>query len=158
MVGDAPPEHRRLPVDDRKRPRGRRLGPRIAAQPPMSKETERDDRIRQLLDRLADQLIERILDSQPSIREGRVMTVGPPPYRRLDCDARALAYIRSRPRKVAVRVDISGLWVVSARCPLQISSASGAALLLRSYRDIQPAVDFLDQIVAATRAAERSAA
>ena len=124
----------------------------------MTRESERDERVRFLLDKLANELINRIIQAQPTIREGEVMTVGPPPYRRLDCDGRALAYIRSRPRKIAVRIDISGLWLVSSQCSLQIPSASGAALLVRTYRDIHKAVRFLDKIVIATQKAYQNAA
>jgi hypothetical protein len=46
------------------------------------------------------------------VSEGIVMTEGPPAYRRLDADKRALAYVRVRSRRVAVRVDVSGLWAL----------------------------------------------
>ncbi|MBX2810410.1 MAG: hypothetical protein KTR25_01310 [Myxococcales bacterium] len=124
----------------------------------MTKETERDERIRRLLDQLGSELISRIIGNQSAITEGQVMTVGPPPYRRLDCDGRALAYIRSRPRKVSVRVDVSGLWVAPSSCTLQIPSASGIALLIQTYKDIEPAVAFLDQVVSTTRAIHARAA
>lgn len=124
----------------------------------MLNETYREERIRSLLERLSAMLITRVLDDEPSIEEGSVLSAGPPPYRRLDCDGRALAYVRARPRKVAVRIDLSGLWVVPGRSALQVPSATGAALFVRSIGDIELAVHFLRAAVHATRAAERSAA
>lgn len=122
----------------------------------MSREREREERIRRLLDQLRDELIERIRTAIPAVEEGQVMTVGPPPYKRLDCDGRALAYLRSRPRKVSVRMDLSGLWVVEGPSPLQIPSAAGAALLVRTYKDIEPAIEFVASVIDTTRKAERA--
>lgn len=124
----------------------------------MTQESYREERMRRLLDRLADRLIRDALRSNPSISEGAVMTEGPPAYRRLDCDGRALAYVRSRPRKGAVRIDLSGLWVVSRPCRLQIPSASGAALIVRSQGEIPDVTRFLCEAIMATRATRRSAA
>lgn len=124
----------------------------------MTHEPERDKRIRRLLDRLAEELIQRILETYETVQEGKVMTVGPPPYRRLDCDGRALAYIRSRPRKISVRMDVSGLWLTTFKSPLQVPSASGVAILIRSYKDLDEAVAFLGKIIKATHDAEKRVA
>ena len=70
--------------------------------------------IQKNLEELRTQLIAKLLESSTDLSEGTVMTMGPPPYRRIDCNGRAVAYVRTRPRKQAVRVDISGLWVI---CP-----------------------------------------
>jgi hypothetical protein len=87
------------------------------------------------------------------IREGEVMTQGPTPYRRLDCDGRALVYVRQRPRKDLVRVDVSGLWLAPATSSLQIPGAIGAAsLALRTEEDCDKAVEFVRKAVGKTRA------
>ncbi|MBI2372892.1 MAG: hypothetical protein HYV07_02715 [Deltaproteobacteria bacterium] len=105
----------------------------------------------QHLDRLADELIHGVLVEALGIREGIVMTEGPPPYRRLDCDGRALAYVRSRPKKDVVRVDISGLWAAPPPSPLQISTATGTALLLRDRFDVRLAIELIAESVLTTR-------
>lgn len=106
---------------------------------------------------LADSLITEAT-SIGSIREGVVMTVGPTPYRRLDCDGRALAYVRARPKKRAVRIDVSGLWFTPKSCRLSVSGASGAAsLLVSSEQDLSEAVRYLRETVERTRAAQERA-
>ena len=114
---------------------------------------EKTEGLLQTLDRLAGDLIHAVVGGQDDgIREGTVMTVGPPPYRRLDCDGRALAYVRSRPRKRAVRVDVSGVWIPARGSPLMIrSSSSAATLMIRSTSDVREAVDYLVETVARTR-------
>ncbi|MBI4819070.1 MAG: hypothetical protein HY791_22550 [Deltaproteobacteria bacterium] len=107
------------------------------------------------LDKLADELVDRVLDESLGIREGIVMTEGPAPYRRLDCDGRALLYIRSRPKKGAVRVDISGLWIPPTPSGLGVPTATGAAVLLRGIRDVRLAVELIRESVIATRALQR---
>jgi hypothetical protein len=92
-----------------------------------------------------------------SIREGIVMSVGPTPYRRLDCDGRALAYVRTRPKKDAVRVDVPGLWHTPNTSKLQIRASAGRALLARSPEDVAEVVRYLEATVEETRRlAERS--
>ena len=116
-----------------------------------------DSTVTHRLERLAARVIDDLTE-QPTagICEGKVMTVGPPPYRRLDCDSRALAYIRSRPRKRAVRIDISALWDARHECPLRIQSSSSAAtLMLASDLDVDEAVSFIREAVARTRAAHK---
>lgn len=116
---------------------------------------QRETRIRELLDQLADRLIQDILSALPEVREGHVMTIGPPAYRRLDCDGRALAYLRSRPRRLGVRVEISGLWRVSGPSELQVASAAGVALMCRSYGDIDEVIRYLTDVVGSTREPRR---
>ena len=110
----------------------------------------------QNLGELAQELVGIVLERADDIREGIVMTVGPPPYRRLDCDGRALAYIRVRPRKKAVRVDISGLWVARCPSPLRRKTASGSAtLFIRNHGDVVEAARFLLAVVEDTRRLEQ---
>lgn len=91
----------------------------------------------------------------PDIREGVVMTVGPVPYRRLDCDGRALAYVKTRPKKRAVRVDVSGLWTAPPGSRLRIHSSSGATLMVTAETDIGEAIAYLKQTVEVTRSRRR---
>ena len=105
------------------------------------------------LARIADRLIQ-VATTHPDLQEGTVMTVGPLPYRRLDCDGRALAYVRTRPRKRAVRIDVSGLWITPQNCRLRIPSAGGSAtLIVTRYEDLEEAVAFLYEAVDVTRRA-----
>jgi hypothetical protein len=121
--------------------------------------TENERRL--ALTALATELIHELTSIAPDITEGTVMTTGPIPYRRLDCDRRALAYIRTRPRKGMVRVDVSGLWLMPARSRLrEDSSGSGASLILRSAADKDEAISFLLEAIEITRtrlARERAA-
>ena len=94
----------------------------------------------------------------PDLEEGEVLSGGPPPYRRLDCDGRALAYIRPRPRKRAVRVDITGLWRAPRSSPIATPNAGGAAsLLVGNEGDLHDAVRFILATVEGTRRAEARA-
>lgn len=104
------------------------------------------------LDAIGDRLFHVILRlSNGEISEGLVMTPGPPPYRRLDCGPRALAYVRSRPRKGIVRVDVSGLWVTPEHCRLRVPGRGMATLFLRSRDDVPLAARFLIDAVHRTR-------
>ncbi len=106
------------------------------------------------LESLAAELIQTVVSRLEGVREGTVMTVGPAPYRRLDADGRALAYVRVRPRKQAVRIDISGLWRASVPSRLRCASAGGSAtLLLRGRADLAEALEFLGHVLAETREA-----
>ncbi len=108
---------------------------------------------------LAHKLIQGVV-TEPAlgVTEGTVLCTGPAPYRRLDCDGRALAYVRCRPRKRAVRVDVTGLWRAPGRSRLIIPAAGGAAtLLVRSEADLADAVRFLVRAVERTRADAPSA-
>ena len=105
--------------------------------------------LHQTLESIVAALIDRLTRSdEMGISEGTVMTPGPPPYRRLDCGGRALAYIRERPRKRAVRVDLSGLWQPKRPSSLQVESSSGSAsLMIRSLEEIEEAIAFLEEAV-----------
>ncbi|MCK6551771.1 hypothetical protein L6R52_38410 [Myxococcota bacterium] len=102
---------------------------------------------------IADEIVRGTL--APDIREGVVMTVGPVPYRRLDCDGRALAYVKTRPKKRAVRIDVSGLWLAPQGSRLRIRSSTGAALMVTCEDDVGEAIAFLKQTVELTRTRRR---
>ena len=108
------------------------------------------------LQRLLGELIRTTLDLKvEGLREGTVLSAGPPPYRRLDCDGRALAYLRARPRKRAVRIDVTGLWRAPGSNRLRVPNAGGAAsLLVRSEVDVYEAARFLASTVERTRRGE----
>jgi hypothetical protein len=61
---------------------------------------------RSRLEWLAARLIDRVVTVDPGIEEGVVMTLEKTPYRRLDFGGRALCYIRVRPSKKVVRIDL----------------------------------------------------
>lgn len=107
---------------------------------------------------LASALISEVTRTVPGAREGTVMTIGPVPYRRIDADGRALAYVRVRPKRRAVRVDVSGLWQASSPSRLRCPAAGGAATLLVERREQLPeALRFLQRCVEETRAAREAA-
>ena len=97
--------------------------------------------IRARLEELTSQLVEQIESTQTGIQEGVVMTMSRPPYRRLDCEGRALAYVRVRPTKQWVRVDISDLWFPPSSDPL----------IVREEADIPGVVQSLLSVVASWR-------
>jgi hypothetical protein len=93
--------------------------------------------------------LERI---DPDALEGRVMSEGPPPYRRIDLDGRALAYVRARPKRRALRVDVTGLWKGDLPCALKTETATGSAcLIVRTRADVDEAIRFLHESVQRTR-------
>ncbi len=104
---------------------------------------------------IATRLIEGLVNQVDlGIQEGQVRSVGEPSYRRLDCDRRALAYVRIRPKHGFVRVDVSGLWAVPGPTPLLHPRAMGqVVLLLRQKEDVDEALRYLGQAVRATRRA-----
>lgn len=105
---------------------------------------------------LASRFVCALTAACPETEEGVVMTTGPKPYRRIDCDGRALAYLRIRTRRAALRIDVSGLWVVPREHPMRTSTASGAATLyLFSEDDFEEAIAFLEHTISMTRAAHR---
>lgn len=115
---------------------------------------EKQQKVASWLQTLVDRLFERVT-SAPDIPvvEGKVLCAGPVPYRRLDCDGRTLAYVRARPRKRAVRVDVTGLWKAPSRSRLVVPAAGGVAtLLIRSEGDLDDAVRFLRRTVERTLA------
>jgi len=105
------------------------------------------------LDQLREQLVQALLKDNTSLTEGTVMSMGPPPYRRIDCGGRAVAYLRSRPRKRAVRADISGLWVICPQARARAakiiirSATGGASLMITSAEEIDTAVDLISSSV-----------
>lgn len=104
------------------------------------------------LSHLMDILIAEVTREPSPIREGTVMTPGPLPYRRLDCDGRALAYVRARPRKRMIRIDVSGLWVAPRRPEQALPNAGGTvAIAVRSNHDRAAAVGYLTEVVRYTR-------
>lgn len=106
------------------------------------------------LNTMTDALFARLTSSGLGITEGKVMTAGPPPYRRLDCDGRALAYVRRRARKGAVRIDVSGLWNAERPSRIRIPTSNGiATLLVRDAHDLDEAIAFLSDTVERTRRA-----
>jgi hypothetical protein len=109
-------------------------------------------RVAAWLHTLIDRLFDRVVIATGSrISEGRVMCAGPVPYRRLDCQGRTLAYVRARPRKRAVRIDVTGLWKPPRRSRLVVPAAGGVAtLLIRSEGDLDDAVRFLERTVERT--------
>ncbi len=110
--------------------------------------------LRAFLEALANQLVDGASELGLHIKEGVVMTYGPAPYRRLDCDGRALAYIRVRPRKLAVRVDITGLWIVERDNALRrASAASSGTFFIRDVTDADSVVQTLGRTVIETRLA-----
>ena len=118
--------------------------------------------IQKNLEDLRTEFIGRLLNSSANLNEGTVMTMGPPPYRRIDCQGRAVAYIRTRPRKQAVRVDISGLWVISPQVSEKVqrimvrSATGGVSLLLKSKEDIDASVQLISETVMHTQQLENA--
>lgn len=109
-------------------------------------------------DQLIDHLVTEVTRNSDAEEGVVVCTAGPPPYRRLDCDHRALAYIRARPRKRMVRVDLSGLWRAAPECRLAQPVAAGAtALIIRSIDDVPEVVRYLRDTIAGTRSVKRRA-
>lgn len=105
------------------------------------------------LEQLEDLLFAAVTTAGLDIVEGTVMTQGPPPYRRLDCGYRALAYVKCRPQKEAVRIDVSGLWRRPRPSRLQITTASGGTtLMVKNGEDLKEAIEFLKETVLAMRA------
>lgn len=119
------------------------------------------------IEALAERFVSATLIAVGGATEGVVMgaaaTDGHAPYRRLDCDGRALAYVRARAKKRLVRVDISGLWTaptdVGRACsPLFVPAATGISIAIRSDADLKEAVVFMHAVVETTRAAKRDPA
>lgn len=123
----------------------------------MAKKKKAKESLETILGNLTSELIRALLEADLDIQEGKVMTEGDAAYRRLDCDQRALAYLRARPKKKAVRIDVSGLWRTPRSSRLRIPNAGGAAtLLVKSKSDARIAVRFLKETVEKTRRGKRS--
>lgn len=98
---------------------------------------------RRELSRIMDYLVTQAQILVEGVYEGYVNSKAKP-YRRLDCDAKALAYCRLRPRLNGIRVDVSGLWVAPPRCSLSIRGSTGAAsLFIREMSDVPVVINFL---------------
>lgn len=105
---------------------------------------------------LTQAFVTRLQNAFPEIYEGAVMSAGQP-YRRMDCDMRALAYLRERPRRNGLRIDVSGLWYPRGLCALSIPGSVGSAsLMVHSEEEIEPAIWFLVETVQHSRKILRS--
>lgn len=104
-------------------------------------------------DALVALILEALRREVPDAREGRVRTRHPQRYRRLDCDGRALAFLRPRSQAAAgLRVDLTGLWVRPGPWPTEIPGRSGSAsLLVQTTREARAAGKFLAWAVRWTR-------
>ncbi len=110
------------------------------------------DEVRESLEPVAEQLVRLLCGASMGITEGQVMTPGPPPYRRLDCDARALCYIRVRPKKRGVRVDLSGLWFIAGSSRFRIPGSSGmASFMIHDPAHAFELAEYLRDVVHYTR-------
>jgi hypothetical protein len=106
------------------------------------------------LAQLEERLVRGLVSQALGIREGAVMSLsGVMPYRRIDCDGKALCYVRRRPLKGAVRVDVSGLWAKPSASKLELADSSGLTLMVANYDDVKEAIEYLRSVVAATRRA-----
>jgi hypothetical protein len=139
----------------------KRVGPECAIHTDNQEEMMLELKSRRELDAHLEAMVERLVSSLVSkelgIREGTVMSLaGSVPYRRLDCDGRALCYIRCRPQKKAVRIDVSGLWRKPAASKLALHGASGSlTLLVSQMEDVEEAASYLRSVVSGTRALSR---
>jgi hypothetical protein len=112
-----------------------------------------DTRPMRPLGKIANRLLECLYAIEDlGIHEGAVRTARQPSYRRIDCDGRALAYIRVRPKHRCVRVDVSPLWSLPRRSRLEHPRALGrGVLLLRDLDDLAEAIRCLSETVRNTR-------
>jgi hypothetical protein len=105
------------------------------------------------LDELKSYFVRSLLEKNALLTEGTVMSMGPPPYRRVDCIGRAVVYFRTRPRKQVVRADVSGLWVICPKAVVRcaniiVRSATGSAsLVVKSVAQAELAVDLISESV-----------
>lgn len=110
------------------------------------------DAYREELEPIADHFIRYLIDARVGIKEGEVMTPGPPPYRRLDCDARALCYVRVRPKKRGIRVDLSGLWCLAGESRFRVPGSSGmASFMIKDGAHAEELARYLVDVVYFTR-------
>jgi hypothetical protein len=108
--------------------------------------------LRRTLFSLADGLMDRMLASG-MISEGVITTMARRPYRRLDCDGRALAFVRVQPKKREIRVEITDQWVISPVSRLRAPAARGIALIARTDQDIIEIAAYLHDTIRRTRGA-----
>lgn len=110
------------------------------------------DTHRERLEPVAERLVQSLVSSGLGLREGEVMSPGPAPYRRVDGDARALVYVRVRPKKRAVRVDLSGLWCIAGECRFRIPGSTGmASFLISELEHAEELARYLIDVVYFTR-------
>lgn len=103
--------------------------------------------------KLIDEVFAKLERIDPDAIEGRVMSESPPPYRRIDLNGRALAYVRARPTRAAVRIDVTHLVRGDTPCALKAETAPGSAcLFVRTQADVEEAIRFLHESVQRTRA------
>jgi hypothetical protein len=102
------------------------------------------------LEEIQAELINGLLVAQIGIVEGEVRTMGQPPYRRFDCDRRALAYLRVRPKKDFLRLDLGGSWIALPPSRLGLRGSQGV-LTLREPEDVPVATELLIQTVVVSR-------
>ncbi len=105
------------------------------------------------LDNLINSLIESMKLELPDVMEGEVDgKAGVPSYRRIDCDGRALTYLRARPRMKCIRVDITGLWRAPVEGPLAEPMAAGStSLVVRGPHDFPEVLRYLRKVIDRTR-------
>lgn len=104
------------------------------------------------LEPVAEHLVQHLVSSGVGLREGEVMSPGPAPYRRVDGDSRALVYVRIRPKKRAVRVDLSGLWCIAGECRFRIPGSTGmASFLISELSHAEELARYLVDVVYFTR-------
>lgn len=105
------------------------------------------------LESLARAFVEALYAAKLGAIEGTVRSQqDEAPYRRFDCDHRALLYLRLRPKKDLVRIDIAGHWLAPPRTRLTLGSSRGV-LVLKTPSDVATAVEVVARTVADTREA-----
>jgi hypothetical protein len=77
-------------------------------------------------------IFEMLTSIHPGAIEGRVMSEGPPPYRRIDLAGHPLAYVRRRAAHGYVRIDIPERWGIKS--PIKISDVSEIAWVMQTLR------------------------
>lgn len=105
----------------------------------------------QRLERLVEAFVIALIGTELGISEGQVRSQrDPAPYRRFDCDRRALLYLRVRPKKDLLRIDLAGHWLAPARNPLSLGRSRGV-LAIRKPEDVLPAVEVVVGTILTTR-------
>lgn len=107
---------------------------------------------RRELNHMMETLLSAAAEKLPGVYEGIVMSHAKP-YRRLDCDGRALAYCRVRTRRGGVRIDVSGLWIPAEPCIFSVPGSTGAAsLFITEETQVERIIAFLKETLERTRA------
>jgi hypothetical protein len=103
------------------------------------------------LERLVEAFVIALVGTELGITEGLVRSQrDPAPYRRFDCDRRALLYLRIRPKKDLIRIDLAGHWLAPARNALSLGRSRGV-LAIRRPEDVLPAVQVVVGTILTTR-------